>query len=73
MHRIVGMVLAFLNCHMYIRFMVVSVVGRLMPGIVIAYLSVAITRLLLAITIITAYWITSDGCALRWKEQAAYH
>ena len=28
---------------------------------------------MLAITIITAYLITSDGKALRYKEQAAYH
>ena len=38
-----------------------------------ACLSVVGGWLLLAITIITAYWATSDGSTLRQKEQAAYH
>ena len=67
MHRTVDIgLLAYLNCHMCILFVVVFVlVGRLVPIRDLLVLSVASSWLLLAITITTAYPMTSDGSAPR--------
>ena len=61
LHRTVCIMLAYLNCHTYILFMVVfTLVGGPSPGSdLLVYL--AGNWLLLAITITTAYLITSDG------------
>ena len=65
MHRTVGIVLVYLNCHAYILFVVVfTLVGRLVLGSICLF-SCSLRLLLLAIVIITAYLITSDGCPPR--------
>ena len=61
LHRTVCIMLAYLNCHTYILFMVVfTLVGEPSPGSDLL-VCLAGNWLLLAITITTAYLITSDG------------
>ena len=66
MHRTVSIVLAHLNCHMHIVFVVVvfTLVGELALGSNLP-VCVASSWLLLTVTIITAYPITSDDLAPR--------
>ena len=60
-HRTVGIMLEHLKCYTYILFMVIFALADLrLVGICLFVCS-----LLLAITIITAYLITSNGCAPR--------
>ena len=64
-HRTVGILLAYLNCHTYILFVLVfTFVGRLAPGSDFL-LSVAGGWLLLAIIIIIVYAITINGYVLK--------
>ena len=61
--------LAYLNRHTYVVIVVVLIlVGRLVPDSNLLVLPVTSSWLLLAITIITTYPITTNGCAPMYKE-----
>ena len=74
MHGKVGTVLAYLNCHMCIMLVVVLtlVSGLGSDSNLLIYLLLAVWSLL-AITVITAYLITSDVHAPKYIKQVAYH
>ena len=66
-------VLAYLNCHLYILFVMgCTLVGLLVPSSDFYYFITG-SWLLLIITIFTTYPIASNGNAPRQKEQATYH
>ena len=66
MHRTLGILLAYWNCYAYVLIVVVfTLVGRLLPGSDLLVCLYSCGWLLLAITFITAYLITSNGCAAR--------
>ena len=76
MHRTVGVVLAYLNHYVYTWFVVIPLLlaDQLVPGsnLLVCLLPV-VYCCWLAITIIIAYLINSDGNAPGQKKQEVYH
>ena len=75
MHRTVGIVLAYLNCHPYILFVVVFILvgGLTSCSSLLIFLQLVVGCCCLLLLRITAYPKTSDGCAPKQKEHATYH